>query len=103
MDRWRALPGAGSASRVGTTGEQDIRRRLTTGLTIMAAHVILASGGRWRRFVFEGREFRQGDGHQRPSWPRLLAKAVCSRSTGGCLAEDQAARFFALGVRDDFP
>jgi putative Mg2+ transporter-C (MgtC) family protein len=40
--------------------EQDIRRRLTTaGLTIMAAHVILASGGKSRRLVFELGEFRR--------------------------------------------
>jgi hypothetical protein len=82
-------------------GEQDIRSRLTkTGLTIMAAHV-LVSGGRSRRFVFR-RRIQAGDGHQRPPRPRLPAKAVCSRSTGGCVAENQAARFFALGVCDDF-
>jgi putative Mg2+ transporter-C (MgtC) family protein len=39
--------------------EQDIRRRLTTaGLTIMAAHVIPASGGKSRRLIFDVGEFR---------------------------------------------
>ncbi len=41
-------------------GEQDIRHRLTTaGLTIMAAHVILASNGKSRRLVFELGDFRR--------------------------------------------
>jgi putative Mg2+ transporter-C (MgtC) family protein len=47
--------------------EQDIRRRLTeAGLTIKAARIIMASGGRSRRLVFDVGEFRQAENTHAP-------------------------------------
>jgi len=67
--------------------EQDIRRRLTTaGLTIMTAHVILASGGKSRRLIFDIGDFRQAADTDAPSPVSALA------SESGVLAVDWQMR-----------
>jgi putative Mg2+ transporter-C (MgtC) family protein len=54
--------------------EQEIRRRLTmAGLTIMAAQVILTSGGKSRRLVFDVGEFRRATDTNAPSPMAALA------------------------------